>query len=76
MNPILAPYKLELKDGSDGLSMERKIDIIYSSLFVSNLIFAKYLTIKDYTKLLVKFKILYILGKLFQNITINTSSLH
>ncbi len=56
INPILAPYKLELKDGNDGLLIERKIDIIYSSLFVNNLIFAKYLTIKDYTKLLVKFK--------------------
>jgi hypothetical protein len=46
----------ELIDGPDGLFKERKLDIISDCIVVKNLMFAKYLTIKDYTKLLIKFK--------------------
>ena len=56
LSPILSPYKQELIDGKDGFNLGRKIDTIITSLFVQNMLFAKNLTIKDYTKLLVKFK--------------------
>ena len=46
----------EMKVGKDGLSEERKTDIIISSVFAKNMMFAKNLSIKDYTKILTKFK--------------------
>jgi len=55
-HPLFGKFSKELILGNDGFKMDRKLDIIISSYFVSNMIFAKNLTISDFTKLLVKFK--------------------
>jgi len=55
-HPLFSKFSNELVLGNDGFRTERKLDIIITSYFVSNMIFAKNLTIADFTKLLVKFK--------------------